>query len=295
MLWVLLLFFQDGLLALAVLLILSPPLRTHAAVIAVVAGGLGLAWLLQPAELPHQVWRAGTVLALAAFVPATFYTQASVMHRLLLAGTAAALCVSVLFVATGRSWQELHWWVEHGWGKTAQLFMGGVWYVEGGTGAAGAQLRELFDSTIRLAADYYPGRVTLQIMTSLALATAAYRHLATAPRGVLPGRFRDLRYTEHIGWAAIVLLIVVLVPKLAAAKLGAMNVLLVIGALYALRGLAVFTVGFQALGGGCLNAVLFSVVAFILLPLALIGAILLGIADTSFDLKRRWSTPPAGG
>ena len=292
---VLLLFFQEGLLVLAVLLVLSPPLRTQTAAVAVLAGGLGLTWLLHPGELHNQVWRAGTVLALAVFVPATFYTKATVTHRILLAGTTAAVGVLILCAATGLSWGELRWWVERGWGRTAQIFMSGVWYVEGGTGAAGKQLRELFDSMIGVAADYFPARTTLQVMTGLAFATIAYRHLATVPRGVAPGPFREIRFTEHLGWAAIVLLVVVLVPKLAAAKLGAMNVLLVFGALYALRGVAVFVVGFHALGGGCLNAVLFSAAAFLLLPLAFIGAILLGIVDTSFDLRRRWARPPAGG
>jgi len=156
-------------------------------------------------------------------------------------------------------------------------------------------LAEFTDTFVRFMADYNPALSVLQIMAGLALASVIYYHLATRPRGVPPGRFREFTFTEHLGWAAVAMLVVVLVPKLAVAKLGAMNVLLVLGSLYALRGAAVATVGLQALGGGCLNTVLLLAVALFLLPLALIGAILLGIVDTRFDLRRRWTTPQAGG
>jgi hypothetical protein len=202
----------------------------------------------------------------------------------------------VLLLGTfGRSWQELQWWVEQRVGYAMRVFTSVVLGREGDGAVDSAQLAEFTNSFVRFMADFSPALAALQIMAGLALASAIYYRLATKPRGIPPGQFRDFKFTEHLGWAAIAMLVVVLVPKLAAAKLGAMNVLLVFGSLFALRGAAVATVGFHALGGGCLNAFLSVAVAFLLLPLAVIGAILLGIVDMRFDLRRRWATPPAGG
>jgi hypothetical protein len=261
--------------------------------IAVVAGGVSLAWITQLGELPDQVLRAGTVIAVTLFLPVTFYTQARLGHRVLLAATAAALGVVVLLGALGRSWQELYWWVEHRVGYTAGVLLSAVWDSTGGAGMG--QRAEILDTFVRFMTDYNPALAVLQVMAGLALASAVYFKLALKPRGIPPGRFRDYRFTEHLGWAAIAMLVVVLVPKLSAAKLGAMNVLLVLGSLFALRGAAVATMIFQALGGGWFSAVLSLAVAFLLLPAAIVATILLGIVDTRFDLRRRWETPPAGG
>lgn len=282
-------------LPLAALLVMSPPHRIRVAVITVVAGGFSLAWILQSGELPDQVVRAGAVIAVALFLPTTFYTRAWVGHRVCLAATVAALSVTILLGALGRSWHELHWWVEHRMGYVARVLMSSTWGGEGAGGVDAGQIADILGTSVRFVADYHPALVFLQVMAGLALATAVYQRLATKPRGVPPGRFRDFRFTEHIGWATIAALVVVLVPKFAAAKLGALNVLLVLGTLFALRGVAVATVGLQQLGGGCLITVLSLAVAFLLLPAALVGAILLGIVDTSFDLRRRWQAPPVGG
>jgi hypothetical protein len=291
----LVLFAPVGLAALAALLVLSPPLRIGSAILAVVAGGVSLGWITQPGVLPDQVLRAGIVIAVAVFVPATFYTRSHLSHRVLLASATAAVGVVLLLGTFGRSWQELQWWVEQRVGYAMRVFTSVVLGREGDGAVDSAQLAEFTNSFVRFMADFSPALAALQIMAGLALASAIYYRLATKPRGIPPGQFRDFKFTEHLGWAAIAMLVVVLVPKLAAAKLGAMNVLLVFGSLFALRGAAVATVGFHALGGGCLNAFLSVAVAFLLLPLALIGAILLGIVDMRFDLRRRWATPPAGG
>jgi hypothetical protein len=156
------------------------------------------------------------------------------------------------------------------------------------------RLTDILEVTVRFMADYYVGLMTLQIIAGLALATAVYHRLASKPRGEPPGRFREFCFTEHLGWPAMASLVVVLVPRLSAAKLGASNVLLVLAALYALRGVAVATAGLQHLGSGLITF-LTVVTACLMLPVAAIGAILLGIVDTSFDLRRRWVSPSAGG
>ncbi len=279
-------------LPLAALLMVSQRHSSRVGLIAIVAGGFGLAWLFPTGDLPDQVMRAGAVIAVAALLPIAFYTRASVTHRVCLAATAATVSVMLLLPAVGRSWQEVHWWVEHRTGFLARLMLRSTW---GGEGTADVErLTDILEVTVRFVADYHVALMTLQMIAGLALATALYHRLASRPRGVPPGRFRDFCFTEHLGWPAMAALIVVLVPKLSAARLGASNVLLVLGALYALRGLAVATVGLQQLGSGVITF-LSVVTACLMLPVATIGAILLGIVDTSFDLRRRWPPPPAGG
>ncbi len=262
---------------------------------AIVTGGLSLAWLGQSGMLPEQVLRAGIVVAVAVFVPVTFYTRASLGHRVILASATAATSVITLLAASGRSLRELQWWVEHRVGYAMRVLTGAFAGGDGARDIDKVQLADFTDTFLRFMADYNPALAAVQIMAGLALASVIYYQLAAKPRGVPPGRFRDFRFTEHLGWAAIAMLVVVLVPKLAAAKLGAMNVLLVLGSLFALRGVAVATVVFYAIGGGWLHAVLALALAFLLLPAALIGAILLGVVDTRFDLRKRWESPRAGG
>jgi hypothetical protein len=281
-------------LPLAALLMMSQPQRTRVTVIAIIVGGFSLAWILQPGDLPEQVVRAGAVIAMTVFVPLTLYTRTWTCNRICLSASAAALSVTMLLLALGHSWHELHWWVEHRAGYAARILMRSTWGREGSADDAG-QIANILSTSVRFVAEYHPALVTLQVMAGLALATIIYQRLATKPRGVPPGRFRDFRFTEHVGWAAIAALIIVTVPKFAAVKLGAMNVLAVLGALYALRGVAVATTGIMQLGGGYVITVLSTALAFLLLPAAIVGAILLGIVDTSFDLRTRWQTPQAGG
>ena len=289
-----LLFAPAGLftLPLAALLMMSSPHRTRVAVITILAGGFSLAWLFQPGELPDQVLRAASVIAVAAFLPVTLYTRASVTHRACLAAAAATVSVMFLLLPVGRSWQEVHWWIEHRMSLVARLMMRGTWGRESTFDVD--RFADVLEIAVRFVADYHIALLTLQVIAGLGLATALYQRLALEPKGVPAGRFRDFCFTEHLGWPAMAALVVVLVPKLSAAKLGASNVLLVLGTLYALRGLAVAAVGLQQIGSGLVT--FFSVVtAFLMLPVATIGAILLGIVDTSFDLRRRWQPPPAGG
>jgi uncharacterized protein YybS (DUF2232 family) len=156
------------------------------------------------------------------------------------------------------------------------------------------RIADFLEVSVRFLADYHMALMTLQLIAGMALATAIYQRLAVRPRGIPPGKFRDFCFTEHLGWPAIAALIIILVPKWSAAKMGASNVLVVLGSLYALRGLAVATVGLKQLGSGLIIA-LSVMTAFLMLPVATIGAILLGIVDTRFDLRRRWQPPPASG
>jgi len=282
-------------LPLAALLLTTRSNPTRVVVLAVVAGGFGTAWLLHQGELPDQVVRASAVIAVSVFVSATHLTRSWVVHRIMLAVTASATGVAILLYQSGRSWQELHWWVEHRMGYLARLMLRTTWRDTGSGNVEAGAVQELLESSVSFVADFHPAIVTLQLMAGLALATVVYHRLAIRPIGLAPNKFRNFRFTEHLGWAAILALVVVLVPRLAAAKLGAMNVLLVIGTLFGLRGLAVVVSGFQHIGAGCLTAAFSVVVSLLILPAALISMTLIGIVDTRFDLRKRMQKPLTGG
>jgi uncharacterized protein YybS (DUF2232 family) len=107
-------------------------------------------------------------------------------------------------------------------------------------------------------------------------------------------RFRDFRFSEHLGWAAAIPLLIILLPDLIRAKVAASNLLLLVGTLYALRGLAVAAFLAGIAGTGPLATVLAVVMAIFMLPLVLGGGILLGLLDAGIDLRRRWRKPPVG-
>jgi hypothetical protein len=129
----------------------------------------------------------------------------------------------------------------------------------------------------------------------LAIATAIYHRAAKNPTGPPLRRFRLFRFSEHLGWVAVGSLLAILIPKLAAVKLTAANILLVVGALYALRGAAVAAFGIALAGGmNFFLWALFSVIFFMMLPVFVGGAILLGVIDTGVDFRRRWTAPRVG-
>lgn len=282
---------------LATLLVASRP-RTRSEIgVAAGLGLLALLWLVQQGDPPDQLVRAVAVLGGAAFVLATFYSAGSVTHRALLALTAAALGAVLLFPVLGWSWGRVSWWVEHRTGFAMRLVLGQVGYVSGPTGAAGptaADIEQWFESGVHFLANQFAAILAIQFLGGLALAAHIYYRVCGQPAGTPPGRFRDFRFSEHLGWAGALALLVVLVPRLAAAKAAALNLLLVAGLLYAVRGAAVTTFGLALLGSaGWGTVTLAGLLALFILPAALAGSIVIGVLDAGLDLRRRWARSKA--
>jgi hypothetical protein len=280
---------------LAVLIVLSRPRSKAEVVVAGVAGGFSAWWLLQPGALPDQLLKATVVLTTTVFVMATVRTRAVFLHRALIALGCATVGTTVLLSILGSSWGELRWWVEHQTGLEARIVAGQLGAMSStGTGPLGSfeQVEAWLSTMVQLAADYYPAVVTLEILAGLAVATAIYHRVARYPRGLPLGRFRLLRFSEHLGWVAVVSLAAVLVPKLAAVKLTAANILVVVGTLYALRGAAVAAFGLALAGGmNFFLWLLLAVIFLLMLPVVVGGTILLGVLDTGLDFRRRWTAP----
>jgi hypothetical protein len=287
-------------LPLAMLLGVTGPRSRGEAVTAGLAGGFSLWWLLGAGEFPDQLVRAAALLCATAFVVLTTRTRLSVIHRALAATTTAAVAVAGLVLTLGSSWGELRWWVAQRTGLAARAVVGMLWsrVPPPGVGESAptmlTQLEAALTAVVRLTADLFPAITLLQLLAGLALATAIYQRVARRPLGRPIGSFRDFRFTEHLGWALAVPLVVVVVPKLVVLKTVAANALVVTGALYALRGAAVLATGIHLVGAGGFFLWGFLAVIFLLmLPLVVGGAILLGVLDGGLDLRRRWSRPRA--
>ncbi|KPJ92241.1 MAG: hypothetical protein AMS18_07800 [Gemmatimonas sp. SG8_17] len=281
-------------LPLAALLVMTSVRTRRELVVAAIAGGLSLAWLFDAGSLPDQVVRTSAVLATASYALVTRFQNTTVIHRCLLAVAVTAVAVGGMLPALGSSWGELHWWVEYQVGCAARVASQLVWLVGNGTTSSAAQLSMWVSDSVRFMSDYFAGILALQLIAGLYLATAIYHRVAPKPHGPGLGKFTSFRFNEQVGWAAIAALLVVLLPKLAAFKVGAVNLLLVMGTLYALRGVAVAGFGIQLLAGGrVLLIVVAAVAASLMLPIALAGAILLGVVDSGLDLRRRWLSPRA--
>lgn len=279
---------------LGALLAATRPRTRSDTVVAALVCGVALLWLLAPGEPPDQVARAVAVIAGATFVLATVYSRSSVTHRALLAATTAAVALALLFPALGWSWDGIRWWVEHRTGFAVRMALGqlGAAAAGGSGGASVAEIERWFETGVRVMADQYAATLALQLLAGLGLAAAIYYRARPQPWGTPPGRFRDFRFSEHLGWIGVVSLVVVLIPRLAAAKGAALNLLVVTGVLYGLRGIAVTAFGLALMGGaGCGTAALFALLTLFVLPAVAAGAIVLGVVDAQMDLRKRWATP----
>ncbi len=287
-------------LPLAVLLAVTPQ-RTRAELVTTgIASGFSAWWLLAPGQLPDQMLRAAAVLTTAGFVVFTVRTGLPFMYRALVSLAGAMVGVSALLLTLGTSWGELRWWVASRSGLAARSLMGMLWSRVSITEAvdtaspALTQLEESLGTMIQLTADFLPALTALELLAGLGLATAIYHRVARQPRGQPLGRFRDFRFSEHLGWALVLPLIAILVPKLVAAKAAAANLLLLGAALYALRGAAVAVFALHALGtGGFFLRLFLMVILVLMLPFVVGGAILLGVLDGGLDLRRRWRNAAA--
>lgn len=257
------------------------------------AAGFGIWWLLGPGELPDQVVRASALMAAVAFALLSRTTRWSVTHRALAALTGAAVGAVAAFLAFGWSWGRLHWWIEFRTGPVLRLLLGGTLRATDGAassalGGGARGFERLLDDVVTTGADLFPAAVALQLFGSLVIAAVLANRLAGDAAGRPPGRLAEFRFSEHLGWLLVLALATVLLPGLAAARPAGLNVLVVVGALYGLRGLSVVLFGIRALRGGVVLYALAIVAVLFVLP----GVVLLGVLDAGLNLRRRWPPPP---
>ena len=139
--------------------------------------------------------------------------------------------------------------------------------------------------------EVFPAVTAVMALAGGWLAWSWYHRLASTPIGSPPRRFRHFRFSDHLVWWLVLSLGATLVTLPAGAHLTAKNLLVVILALYAARGLAVLRT--MLLQSPPLMTALLCLIALPLLPLAFAGCVAFGVADTWLDLRRR--VPPPEG
>ena len=142
-----------------------------------------------------------------------------------------------------------------------------------------------------------PALAALASMAALALVWGIYRRTTVRDEPALP-LLREFRFRDELVWLLIAGVLLVLVPGLGPGALRAgSNLLTFMGALYALRGVAVLvSMSGGAFGLGGLLLVLFAALADSWIPaLVMAAAVLVGLTDTWLDLRARLTAPSGNG
>ena len=167
-----------------------------------------------------------------------------------------------------------------------------------------SQLRQLTDRypkqvspelLARIVSTTIPATLALQTFAGFALAWQLHARLGRRPLGAALQPFREFRFGDGWIWGVVAALTIWLVPALAAFKGAALNLSVVLGALYLLRGAAIVVAFASATGISTTVLTLIGVAAAIFaIPLLLIlpGLWTLGLFDTWMEFRRRLASRP---
>lgn len=269
-------------LPLAGLLLAAGPSTARDWVVVVVAALLGVLAILAPAHTRlDAVINAYLVLVSVAFVSITLLQPASFLRMALRAtlwATAAVVGLSWV-VWGGLPVAALQWEATREAGRATWMVV--EWLPRAVT---------LVEPVVRLESTTVPAMLWLETLAGLALAWQLHVRLARRPLGEPLRPFREFRFGDHWIWAVVGALTVWLLPALAALKGAALNVSVVLAALYLLRGAAVVT-AFAATTGVSAMALLASAVAAVVLVIPLLvllpGLCTLGVTDTWLQFRHR--------
>lgn len=250
-------------------------------------------WAAQPGGLLEQVVRAAAVLSTGVGVLILVLTTGSVSTRALRATFGVVLCTAALSTAVGVRWRDVELAVEQQ-GMAAER-MAVELLSRGGASpdpATVAALQTLGEG-LRPMAPFFPGAVLLLLFAGLCMAALLAPRITGRALTPLPGRFEEFRFSDHLVWLVILGLMLLLFAGTTPAAGPAASVLTFGIGLYALRGAAVLA---MVLGAAPrLFIVMLLVGALFLLPFAVGGLALLGLADIWLDFRRRIAPPPSGG
>ena len=232
----------------------------------------------QEIVLAYGVAFTGAFLALRTWRPGPVVAPAAV------AAIDTAALIGIGAWAFGFEWAGIRATLE------AQ-FQDALTLVISGSPLPAAQLDQMRE-TMRTMASVYPGIAILGAIAGATLGSALAWYISDGRSGTEPRRFTDFRFNDHLIWGAILTLALLLLPFPAPLGEFIANALVVWAGLYVARGAAV--VGFLGGRWPVPLRISLALVALLLLPYALGGLLLLGVADTWLDF-RRVETPPTQG
>ncbi len=246
-------------------------------------------WLRDAGDVPEQTLRALGVLVTGGFLALSLAGPSVVFRRALITTTFAFGAVVLWCLALGIGWHEIQLGIARSLSRSFEAMA-----LETGTSAPADVVdlfRQLGDAAPQVA-QLMPGVVFLQALAGLVLGWSLYQRVSRHPTGPAAAPFRGFRFSDHLVWLVIVGLALVLLSVSTDLHTLGSNMLLVGGALYAARGLAVIVASAGRLPP--LTRVAIALVAVFMLPFVLGGLTLLGLADIWLDFRRRLS-PATGG
>ena len=256
-----------------------------------------LLWLsLRSGGLAEGFVRATGIFIAGAFVALSVWSPRGLFRRAALATASGLLVALVLASALGVGWSGVESALERG---LRDAFLGQARMTEAagfGPGVVGA-LRDMARGAGE-SASFYPALLAVTGMAGCALGWRWFR-LVSEPRGLDDERFAGFTFSDQAVWLLIGALAVTLLPGSERTVLGATvetwgkNVLAVMVALYIARGLAIFSAASQRTPRRIVTVL--ALVGLLLWPFAAGGLLLLGLADSWVDFRRRLESPPTGG
>ncbi len=240
-------------------------------------------WLNQPGGLAAQFARAGAVLLAGTFVALTLWRPSARFSRSLTATALAGVALVIWMWHLGIQWGEIQRAVEHNLWTYNREFLSQVSEIARSPGKEG--MLDDMSSAVRTIGSIYPALMILGSVGGLRLAWTWHHRIARHPIGPPPARFTAFQFSDQLVWGWVLGLGLCLAPLPGAWALAGGNLLLVWAVLYAVRGLAVFSVGSGRVPGPVLATL--TIIAMFLLPFVAAGLTLLGLADTWLDFRRR--------
>jgi hypothetical protein len=274
---------------LAGLLLLTRPASVREWLCLMATGIWTVLWLNQGGGLAAQVARAGAVLLIGTFLALTVWRPSARFSRALAATALAGVALTLWMWRLDIAWGAVRRAVENDlWTYNRELML--QLGVVGDTAFAGQGLLDQMSATVRTIGAFYPALFFLAGLAGLRLAWSWYHRIVARPVGPAPAAFTTFKFNDQLvwGWVAGLGLCLLDRPPAWTAALGS-NLLLVWSALYAVRGLAVFSAVSKRVPRSVIATL--SVVAMFLLPFVVGGLTLLGLADTWLDFRRRLATP----
>lgn len=268
---------------LAGLLWLARPRQPPRVALAAALTGIALWWLIVPGDPVAQMRRAALVSFTLALLTAAWWKPGRYLPRAALGLVVASLITVVLAGALGPSWSELSWLVARetsiAWRRFATLLAQDT-----------APILALGNGVAATAAATLPATIALQSLAGGALAWHLASRLEPDGPARSLGRFREFVFSDHLVWGVVLALLTVILPVAAWIETTGLNLGVVAGVLYVVRGLAVAAVALDVGGVSAGVIAALTVLAVLLaLPLLVIvpGLWVIGISDTWLDFRRR--------
>jgi hypothetical protein len=274
---------------LAALLLAARPGTQRGWATALLVAASSVAWLavaprdqLSVAAYGYNVLVAAAFLAFVLLAPARFFTQA--LRASVVALVLAAVLARVMLGSLAA--EVLH--AEATRQVTSTL---------GAVMALRPETAGLFGPSAQIVSATVPAFLVLQTLAGLGLAWQWHQQLAPRPLGAPLAPFSEFRFGDGWVWAVVAAVAVWVTPVVAGLKGAALNLLVVLGALYLLRGAAIAVASAGALGLSSTALVVgLAVSAALAVPLLLIvpGLATLGMTDTWLEFRRRLAGRPNG-